>query len=149
MLAFASSIFARGAITGRCSYTTVCACPCTSARNSLSLAADFLLDRSSTLEDVFWGFYHFLDQHPTETLVVSVKVDHGPTDAPVQQALQALFTGTPGADYWITDATVRANTLIHRVAYISCSWARLVLLGARPCCSVAFLSTVKRPPVWI
>ncbi|KZV89997.1 PLC-like phosphodiesterase [Exidia glandulosa HHB12029] len=68
--------------------------------------ADFLLDATAQLEDVFWGFYHFLDDHPTETLVVSVKVDHGATDTTVQQALQALFTGTPASDYWITAATL-------------------------------------------
>ncbi|EJD50513.1 PLC-like phosphodiesterase [Auricularia subglabra TFB-10046 SS5] len=70
--------------------------------------ADYLLDETASLEDVFWGFYHFLDEHPTESLMVSVKVDHGPTDAAVQQALQALFTSAPGSDYWITAGTLGA-----------------------------------------
>ncbi|KAH7097630.1 PLC-like phosphodiesterase [Auriculariales sp. MPI-PUGE-AT-0066] len=65
-----------------------------------------LLDPNAQLEDVLWGMYHWLDDHPTETLVVSLKVDSGDTTADVQQKVRGYTTSAPGSDYWITDATL-------------------------------------------
>lgn len=65
-----------------------------------------LLDPNAQLEDVFWGFYHWLDDHPTETLIISLKVDSGETTAEVQSKVQGYTTSSPGSDYWITNPTL-------------------------------------------
>lgn len=48
---------------------------------------------------VFYGFYHFLDQHPSETLFISVKVDVGTNDAALQAAINSLQTTGVGRDF--------------------------------------------------
>jgi 1-phosphatidylinositol phosphodiesterase len=62
------------------------------------------------LEDVLWGLYHFLDAHPTETLLVSLKVDHGTDSLPVQEAAHALITTSPVSDYWVQSTSVRQRS---------------------------------------
>jgi hypothetical protein len=68
--------------------------------------ADALMSSTASLEDVLWGLYHFLDNHPTETLLVSMKVDHGDDSLPVQEAAHALITGPDVKDYWVQSASV-------------------------------------------
>jgi 1-phosphatidylinositol phosphodiesterase len=57
--------------------------------------------------DVLWGLYHFLDTHPTETIIASLKVDHGDANDPtLQQILHDQFTTAPTSDYWAQDGSV-------------------------------------------
>ena len=51
------------------------------------------MDPNAQLEDIFWGIYHWLDGHPTETILVSVKVDNGNNTAELQQKVYNLITG--------------------------------------------------------
>ena len=77
---------------------------------SLSRASgDALLSSTVELEDILWGLYHFLDTHPTETLLLSLKVDHGTGSLPVQEAAHALITAPPVNDYWVQSTSVRAE----------------------------------------
>ncbi|KAF8527333.1 PLC-like phosphodiesterase [Gautieria morchelliformis] len=71
--------------------------------------ADTLLSNTASLEDVLWGLYHFLDNHPTETLLVSMKVDHGADSLPVQKAAHALITTPPVKDYWLQSSSLPPN----------------------------------------
>lgn len=64
------------------------------------------MSSTASLEDVLWGLYHFLDTHPTETLLVSMKVDHGNDSLPVQEAAHALITAPPVNDYWVQSTSV-------------------------------------------
>ncbi|KDQ10949.1 hypothetical protein BOTBODRAFT_46677 [Botryobasidium botryosum FD-172 SS1] len=68
--------------------------------------ASFLLDPTAQLVDVFWGLYHWLDAHPTETVIVSVKVDTGNTTATLEQAIYDLVTGPDAVDYWVQSTTL-------------------------------------------
>jgi len=71
--------------------------------------ADALLSSTVELEDVLWGFYHWLDAHPTETLLVSLKVDHGTDSLPVQEAAHALITTSPVSDYWVQSTSLPSS----------------------------------------
>jgi len=67
---------------------------------------DALLSDTVQLVDVLWGLYHFLDAHPTETIIASLKVDHGDgNDATLQQTLHDQFTTEPTSDYWAQDGS--------------------------------------------
>jgi 1-phosphatidylinositol phosphodiesterase len=69
---------------------------------------DFLLSDSAQLEDVLWGLYNFLDAHPTETIMVSLKIDHGDVNDPtLQNTLYSQFTTAPTSDYWVQAEIVR------------------------------------------
>lgn len=65
-----------------------------------------LLDNTAQLEDVFWGLYYWLDANPTETILVSIKIDNGDNTVALQQQLYSLFTDTEVADYWIHNNTL-------------------------------------------
>jgi len=41
-----------------------------------------------------------LDEHPTETIFVSLKVDNGTTDLALQQAVYSMVTSSPTNSYW-------------------------------------------------
>jgi len=67
---------------------------------------DALLSDTVQIEDILWGLYHFLDVHPKETLIVSLKVDHGDAnDATLQKTLHDQFTTAPTNDYWVQDGS--------------------------------------------
>ena len=65
-----------------------------------------VLDPNAQLEDIFWGIYHWLDGHPTETILVSVKVDNGDNTAELQQKVYNLITGDNVKDYWVQSTLV-------------------------------------------
>jgi len=44
-----------------------------------------VLDPNAQLEDIFWEIYHWLDGHPTETILVSFKVDNSNNTAELKQ----------------------------------------------------------------
>jgi hypothetical protein len=69
-------------------------------------AGSIQLDPTAQLEDVFWGLYYWLDTNPTETVLVSIKIDNGDNTAALQQQLYGFFTDTEVADYWIHNNTV-------------------------------------------
>ena len=64
------------------------------------------MDPNAQLEDIFWGIYHWLDGHPTETILVSVKVDNGNNTAELQQNVYNLITGADVKDYWVQSSLV-------------------------------------------
>jgi 1-phosphatidylinositol phosphodiesterase len=65
-----------------------------------------LLDQTAQLEDIFWGLYKWLDGHPSETVIVSVKVDNGNTTASLEQTIYNLVTGQDVSDYWVQSTTL-------------------------------------------
>jgi len=71
--------------------------------------ADALLSSTASLEDVLWGLYYFLDHHPTETLLVSLKVDHGSVSVPVQEEAHTLITGPGVSNYWVQNTTLPSS----------------------------------------
>jgi len=73
--------------------------------------ASYLLDSSVEIEDVFWGLYYWLDMHPTETVLVSMKVDNGNNTAALQQRLYNLMTNAEISSYWVRNSTV-SNVLL-------------------------------------
>ena len=77
-----------------------------------SSPAAALLSDTAQLDDIFWGLYSWLDAHPTETIVVSLKVDNGPDSVDVQNAVMNLVTSSPGSDYWLP-ATTPVSHLLH------------------------------------
>lgn len=66
--------------------------------------ASALLAPTTTIHDVFFGFYNWLLAHPTEALFISLKYESGPrrvNDAVLQEKLYgALFDG-PAARFWV------------------------------------------------
>lgn len=74
--------------------------------------ADALLSDTAQLEDIFWGFYKWLDAHPTEALFVSLKVDNGPNDANLQQAVYGLLTSAQGKKYWVQKSGTVSSFLL-------------------------------------
>jgi 1-phosphatidylinositol phosphodiesterase len=71
-----------------------------------SLQGTQVLDANAQLEDIFWGIYHWLDGHPTETILVSVKVDNGNNTAELQQKVYSLITSDDVKDYWVQSTLV-------------------------------------------
>lgn len=70
-----------------------------------SKLADYLLDSNADLEDIFWGMYYWLDNNPTETVLVSVKIDNGNNTAALQQQVFTLLTDPTVSDYWVQGFT--------------------------------------------
>ncbi|CAG7853059.1 SubName: Full=Uncharacterized protein {ECO:0000313/EMBL:CCA72524.1} [Serendipita indica DSM 11827] len=68
--------------------------------------SSYLLDETAELEDIFWGMYYWLDQNPTETVLVSVKVDNGNNTAALQQQVYTLMNSPDVADYWVHNFTL-------------------------------------------
>jgi 1-phosphatidylinositol phosphodiesterase len=74
--------------------------------------SSYLLSSKAELVDIFWGMYYWLDLHPTETLLVSLKVDNGNNTIALRQQVYDLMTGGQ-SDYWVKNTTVglpRATT---------------------------------------
>ncbi len=80
-----------------------------SAGNDWHLA-EAVLNPTTTVEDVFFGFYSWLDKHPTEALLISINHESGtgtPNDAKFYEHLYDLFNSSPAAEYWLqTNGTV-------------------------------------------
>ncbi|KAF9450833.1 PLC-like phosphodiesterase, partial [Macrolepiota fuliginosa MF-IS2] len=63
-----------------------------------------LLAPTTRFEDVFFGFYNWLDQHPTEAVLISVMYESGtgtPNDAKFQQHVYDFFTTDLAKRYWV------------------------------------------------
>ncbi|KXN85636.1 hypothetical protein AN958_10973 [Leucoagaricus sp. SymC.cos] len=66
--------------------------------------AQALLAPTTRMEDVFFGFYHWLDQHPTETVLISINHEGGtgtPNDAQLQQHIYDFFNTKLAKRYWV------------------------------------------------
>jgi hypothetical protein len=56
------------------------------------------------MEDVFFGFYTWLDKHPTEAVLVSMNYEPGSgtrDDARLQEHLYNILNGDLAKRYWI------------------------------------------------
>jgi 1-phosphatidylinositol phosphodiesterase len=66
--------------------------------------AEALLAPATRLEDVLFGFYSWLDKHPSEALLISIKDESGPgrvNDAGFQQKLYNILNGNLARRYWV------------------------------------------------
>jgi len=63
-----------------------------------------LLAPTTRLEDVFFGFYSWLEHHPTEAILVSMNYEGGtgtPNDAKLQQHIYDFFNTDLARRYWV------------------------------------------------
>lgn len=63
-----------------------------------------VLDPNATLQDVLYGFYHWLDQHPTETVLVSINHEGStgtPDDATYYKQIYDTLNSGLSAEYWV------------------------------------------------
>ncbi|KAK0461532.1 PLC-like phosphodiesterase, partial [Armillaria novae-zelandiae] len=63
-----------------------------------------MLSPTTTIEDVFFGFYSWLDKHPTEALLISINHESGtgtPNNAKFYEHLYDLFNSSPATEYWV------------------------------------------------
>ncbi|KAH7105118.1 PLC-like phosphodiesterase [Auriculariales sp. MPI-PUGE-AT-0066] len=72
---------------------------------------ELMLDSTAELVDILWGCYQFVESHPTEALLVFLKIDNGSMDAFVRGAIRNLLTSALARDFWLLDAAVRASNL--------------------------------------
>ncbi|OCF44429.1 hypothetical protein I317_01689 [Kwoniella heveanensis CBS 569] len=75
-----------------------------SPKNSSELIffhSEAVLDTSARFEDVMYGFYRFLDENPTESLFVSIKIENTTfgTDGFAQQSLYTTLTSSAAQSY--------------------------------------------------
>ncbi|KAG7441529.1 PLC-like phosphodiesterase [Guyanagaster necrorhizus] len=90
--------------------------------------SEAMLSPTATVEDVFFGFYSWLDKHPTEALLISVNHESStgtPDDAKLYEHLYDLFNSSPATEYWVqTNGTLGTlgeargkMTLLQRFSY--------------------------------
>ncbi|KAJ3575474.1 hypothetical protein NP233_g1076 [Leucocoprinus birnbaumii] len=63
-----------------------------------------LLAPTTQLEDVFFGFYNWLDQHPTEAVLISLNHEGGtgtPDDVKLEQHIYDFFNTKLAKRYWV------------------------------------------------
>ncbi|KAG5645659.1 hypothetical protein DXG03_005496 [Asterophora parasitica] len=63
-----------------------------------------LLAPQTTLEDVLFGLYSWLDKHPTEAILFSLNYEQGtgtPNDAKLQEHLYNIFQSDLAKKYWV------------------------------------------------
>ncbi|KAJ6547001.1 PLC-like phosphodiesterase [Mycena capillaripes] len=63
-----------------------------------------LLAPTTTVEDVWFGFYSWLDQHPTETVLISLNYESGtgtPRDLKLEQHIYDIMTSSLASRYWV------------------------------------------------
>ncbi|KAF5309854.1 hypothetical protein D9619_010348 [Psilocybe cf. subviscida] len=63
-----------------------------------------LLSPTTRMEDVFFGLYHWLDLHPSETVLVSLNYEPGTgtsNDARLQEHLYHILTSSLAQRYWV------------------------------------------------
>lgn len=72
--------------------------------------AQALLAPQTRIEDVLFGLYNWLDNHPTEAVLVSMNYEVGtgtPNDAALQEHLYSIFQSDLAKKYWVqTNGTV-------------------------------------------
>ncbi|KAJ7063523.1 PLC-like phosphodiesterase [Mycena amicta] len=63
-----------------------------------------LLAPTATVDDVFFGFYSWLDNHPTEAVFISLNYESGtgtPRDLKLEQLIYNLLTNSLASRYWV------------------------------------------------
>ncbi|ORX39778.1 PLC-like phosphodiesterase [Kockovaella imperatae] len=62
-----------------------------------------IMSLEATLEDVFYGYYKFLDDNPSETIVVSIKVDNTTWGTPekLESEVYNLIFSEPASSYFV------------------------------------------------
>ena len=65
------------------------------------------------MEDLFFGFYNWLNNHPTEAVLVSINHESGtgtPEDSALYEKLYDILNTPLAQNYWVqTNGTVRPN----------------------------------------
>jgi hypothetical protein len=74
--------------------------------------AEALLAPATTMTDVFFGLYQWLNEHPTEAVLVSINHESGtgtPYDAKIQEMVYDIINSDIGEKYWVqTSGSVRS-----------------------------------------
>ncbi|KAJ7118755.1 PLC-like phosphodiesterase [Mycena epipterygia] len=63
-----------------------------------------LLAPTTTVEDVWFGLYNWLDQHPTEAVLISLNYEGGtgtPRDLKLEQHMYNIMTSNTASRYWV------------------------------------------------
>jgi len=63
-----------------------------------------LLSPTTTVEDVWFGFYSWLDEHPTEAVLISLNYESGtgtPRDLKLEQHIYDIMTSSLASRYWV------------------------------------------------
>ncbi|KAK7035749.1 PLC-like phosphodiesterase [Favolaschia claudopus] len=63
-----------------------------------------LLAPTTTVEDVWFGLYSWLDQHPTEAILISLNYESGtgtPRDLKLEQHIYDIMTSKLASKYWV------------------------------------------------
>ncbi|KAJ7043118.1 PLC-like phosphodiesterase [Mycena alexandri] len=63
-----------------------------------------LLAPTTTVEDVWFGFYHWLEQHPTEAVLISLNYESGtgtPRDLKLEQDIYDIMSSDLASQYWV------------------------------------------------
>ena len=90
----------------RLDFTTVRAQALITWRRELHLmfAAEALLSPTTRVEDVFFGLYNWLDNHPTEAVLVSINHESGtgtPEDPKMYELLYDILNAPVAQKYWV------------------------------------------------
>ena len=76
-----------------------------------------LLAPTTTMTDVFFGLYQWLNIHPTEAVLVSINYEGGtgtPYDAKIQEMVYDIINSDIGKTYWVqTSESVRSILLFY------------------------------------
>lgn len=121
----------------------------------IGLLASALLSSTVTLPDVLLGFYRWLDDHPTETVFISIKVDNAtfadppsdqqPSGSKLQTILEDLLTDELGSQYWYqTNATVSLFLLSFLIFFISSDFWKSTTLYSLFCLLLITASHSRR-----
>ncbi|KAJ6608633.1 PLC-like phosphodiesterase [Mycena sp. CBHHK59/15] len=63
-----------------------------------------LLAPTTTVEDVWFGFYSWLDKHPTEAVLISLNYESGtgtPHDLKLEEHIYSIMTSSLASRYWV------------------------------------------------
>jgi 1-phosphatidylinositol phosphodiesterase len=78
------------------------------------LPGQALLAPTTTVEDVWFGLYSWLDQHPTEAVLISLNYESGtgtPRDLKLEQHIYDIMTSSLASKYWVqTNGSVRPSS---------------------------------------
>lgn len=79
--------------------------------------ASALLSPTTRVEDVFFGLYNWLDNHPTEAVLVSINHESGtgtPEDSQFYEMLYDILNAPVAQKYW-----VQVNGTVGRIKWVS------------------------------
>ncbi|KAJ7184322.1 PLC-like phosphodiesterase [Mycena filopes] len=80
-----------------------------------------LLAPTTTVEDVWFGLYHWLEQHPTEAVLISLNYEGGtgtPRDLKLEQHIYDIMSSDVASHYWVqTNGSRGKLTFLQRYEY--------------------------------